>query len=61
MLVSTVVAQADPNVRQGYRLYVSNLEDLAFSFAVRYWRSTREPRWESLATSAFSGSCGFRP
>lgn len=61
MLVSTVFAQADPNVRRGYRLHVSNLEDRAFTFTVRYWMTppTREPRWAAVLNQFFTLYAGL--
>ena len=37
MLVSTLRAQADSNVIRGYRLHLSNLEDRALVYTVKYW------------------------
>jgi hypothetical protein len=49
-------AQADANVRRGYRLHISNLEDRAFTYTVKYWVTppTNEPRWAAALNLFFT-------
>ena len=56
MLVSTLFAQWDVAVRRGYRLHITNLEDRAFTYTIRYWVTppNGEPRWAASMNQFFN-------
>jgi hypothetical protein len=66
MIVSTLFGQNDPPrdfpvVRRGYRLHVTNLEDRAFTYLVRFRVTppSAEPRWASVLNQFFDISAGL--
>jgi hypothetical protein len=61
MLVSTMFAQMDSDVRRGYRLHITNLEDQAFTYTVRYYVTApnNETGWAARLSQFFRSYVGL--
>lgn len=60
MHVSTMVLQADSDVRRGFRLHVTNLEDRQFTYAVKYRVTPPDdrPYWASRLNDGYFAHVG---
>ena len=61
MIVSTMLAERNATVRRGYRLHLTNLEDRALTYLVRFWVTPpdEKPHWAAPLNEFFQFYTGL--